>query len=129
MNDKALLNEFENTLVATIYSDRVELDCILIERLLGSGFYAMVEYGCYYIVDMYNDDELIYLADDLAGALKELNTYDDYFNYYPNGSNFIDWNDDREDFWMTDFEYSIRSADEFEKVVNDMQNELIEGIE
>ena len=129
MNDKALLNEFSNTLIATIYSDRVELDCILIERLSGSGFYTMVEYGCYYIVDMYNDDELTYLADNLADALKMLNDYDDYFNYYPNGSNFIEWEDDGEEFWMTDFEYSLRSADEFKKVVSDMQSELKEGNE
>lgn len=124
MNDKALLNEFSNVTVATIYSDRVELDGTVYDRLGGSGFYPEVINGKYYIMDECNDDELTYLADDLAGALKELNTYDDYFNYYPNGSNFIEWDDDREEFWMTDFEYSLRSVDEFEKVVNDMQDEL-----
>lgn len=128
MDDKTLLNEFNNVTVATIYSDRVELDCPLIERLLGSGFYAMVEEGCYYIVDMYDDDELTYVGNDLVGALRNLNDYSDYFNYYPNG-NYIDWADDWEDFWMTDFEYSLRSADEFKKVVSDTQSKLKEGNE
>lgn len=122
MNDKALLNEFENVPVATIYSDRVGLDCTLIDRLMGSDFYPKVEEGCYYIVDIQDDYEITYLADDLAGALRNLNTYSDYFNY-------IDWDDDRDEFWLTDFEYTLRSADEFKKVVNDMQNELKEGNE
>ena len=65
-------------------------------------------------------------AEDIV---KWLNDYDDYFNYYPNGSNFIEWEDDREEFWMTDFEYSLRSADEFKKDVTDMQYELKEGNE
>lgn len=124
MNDETLLNEFSNVTVVTIYSDRVELSYTLDDRLSGSGFYPEVINGKYYIMDECNDDELTYLADDLTGALKELNTYDDYFNYYPNSSNFIDYDDDREEFWMTDFEYSIRSADEFSKVVNEMQNDL-----
>ena len=129
MNDKALLNEFSNVTVATIYSDRVELDGTLYDRLGGSGFYPEVIDSKYYIMDECNDDELTYLADDLADALKMLNDYDDYFNYYPNSSNFIDWEDDREPFWMTDFEYSLRSADDFKDIVDDMQDYLKEGIE
>lgn len=126
MNDKTLLNEFSNVTVATIYSDRVELDGTLEGRLGGSGFYPDVINGEYYMRDECNDDELTYLADDLAGALKNLNDYNDYFNYYPNG-NYIDWDDDRDEFWMTDFEYSLRSVDEFKKVVSDMQYDLKEG--
>ena len=129
MNDEALLNEFSNVPIATIYSDRVELDGTVYGRLGGTGFYPEVINGKYYIMDECDDDELTYLADDLTGALIKLNDYDDYFNYYPNSSNFIDWEDDREEFWMTDFEYSLRSADEFKKVVNDMQDELKEGNE
>ena len=129
MNDKALLNEFSNVTVATIYSDRVELDCTLYGRLGGSGFYPEVINGKYYIMDECNDDELTYLADDLTGALMSLNDYDDYFNYYPSGSNFIEWEDDREEFWMTDFEYTLRSPDEFKKVVNRVQGYLKEGNE
>lgn len=129
MDDKALLNEFSNVPIATIYSDRVELEGTLEGRLGGSGFYAMVEYGCYYIVDMYDDDELTYIGNDLAEALRNLNDYSDYFNYYPNGSNFIEWEDNRKEFWMTDFEYSLRSTDDFKKVVGGMQSELKEGNE
>ena len=123
MNDKALLNEFENTLVATIYGNRVELDCTIDDRLQGSGFYPNVINGEYYMRDIYDDDEPTYLGNDLVEALKNLNTYSDYFNNYPQG-NYIEWDDDRDEFWFTDFEYSIRSADEFQDVVNDMQNEL-----
>ena len=129
MNDKALLNEFSNVTVATIYSDRVDLTYTLDDRLLGSDFYPKVEEGCYYIVDIQDDYEITYLADDLAGALRNLNNYSDYFNYYPNGSNFIDWDDDWDEFWMTDFEYSLRSADDFEKAVNRVQGYLKEGNE
>ena len=128
MNDKALLNEFENTLVATISHDRVELDCTVDDRLQGSGFYPDVIDGEYYMRDIYDDDEPTYLGNDLAGALKNLNTYGDYFNNYPQG-NYIDWDDDWDEFWLTDFEYSLRSADEFKDVVNDMQDELKEGNE
>lgn len=129
MNDKTLLNEFSNVTVATIYSERVELDGTLYDRLSGSGFYPEVINGKYYIMDECDDDELTYLADDLRGALKELNGYSDYFNYYPNGRNFIDYDDDREEFWFTDFEYSIRSADEFKDIVNGVQDYLKEGME
>ena len=128
MNDEALLNEFSNVTVATIYSDRVELDSTLYDRLSGSDFYPKVEEGCYYIVDIQDDYEITYLADNLAEALKNLNEYSDYFNDYPNG-NYIDWDDDWEPFWMTDFEYSLRSTDKFKKVVSDMQCELREGNE
>ena len=128
MNDEALLNEFSNVTVATIYSDRVELDSTLYDRLSGSDFYPKVEEGCYYIVDIQDDYEITYLADNLAEALKNLNEYSDYFNNYPNG-NYIDWDDDWDEFWMTDFEYSLRSADEFKKVISDMQCELKEGNE
>ena len=128
MNDKALLNEFSNVTVATIYSDRVELSYTLDDRLSGSDFYPKVEEGCYYIVDIQDDYEITYLADNLAEALKNLNTYSDYFNNYPQG-NYIDWDDDWDEFWLTDFEYSLRSADEFNKVVSDMQCELKEGNE
>lgn len=124
MNDKALLNEFGNVTVATIYNDRVELDGTLEGRLGGTGFYPEVINGKYYIMDECNDDELTYLADNLTDALKCLNDYDDYFNYHPTDNNYIDWEDDREEFWLTDFEYTLRSADEFKDVVNDMQNEL-----
>lgn len=126
MNDKALLNEFSNVTVATIYSDRVDLTYTLDDRLSGSDFYPKVEEGCYYIVDIQDDYEINYLADNLAEALKELNGYSDYFNNYPQG-NYIDWADDWDEFWLTDFEYSLRSVDEFKKVVSDMQNELKEG--
>ena len=129
MNDKALLNEFSNVAVATIYSDRVELDGTVYDILGGSGFYPEVINGEYYIMDECNDDELTYLGNDLAEALRNLNDYSDYFNYYPNGSNYIDWDDDRESFWMTDFEYSLRSADDFEKGVNRVQGYLKEGNE
>ena len=129
MNDKALLNEFSNVTVATIYSDRVELDCTLEGRLEGSGFYPKIEEGCYYIVDIYDDYEITYIGDELTEALRNLNDYSDYFNYYPNGSNFIDWEDDREEFWMTDFEYTLRSTDDFEKAVNRVQGYLKEGNE
>ena len=129
MNDKVLLNEFENTLVATIYTDRVELDGTVEGMLEGSGFYPKVEDGCYYIVDVYNDYEITYLADDLTGALMNLNKYIEYFNYYPNGSNFIEWHDDKEEFWISDFEYTLRSAYEFKIIVNGMQNYLKEGNE
>ena len=128
MNDKALLNEFSNVPIATIYNDRVELDGTVYGRLGGSGFYPKVEEGCYYIVDIQDDYEITYLADNLADALNDLNTYGDYFNNYPQG-NYIDWDDDRDEFWLTDFEYSLRSADEFKDVVNDMQDELKEGNE
>lgn len=128
MNDEALLNEFSNVTVATIYSDSVDLSYTLDDRLSGSDFYAMVECGCYYIVDMQDDDEVTYLGDKLAEALKNLNTYSDYFNNYPQG-NYIDWDDDWDEFWLTDFEYSLRSADEFEKAVNGIQSELKEGNE
>ena len=124
MNDKTLLNEFSNMTVATIYSDRVDLTYTLDDRLSGSDFYPKVEEGCYYIVDIQDDYEITCLADNLAEALRNLNDYSDYFNYYPQG-NYIDW----DEFWLTDFEYSLRSADEFEKVVNDMQDELKEGNE
>ena len=123
MNDKALLNEFSYTLVATISHDRAESDCTVDDRLQGSGFYPDVINGEYYMRDIYDDDEPTYLGNDLVGALKNLNTYGDYFNNYPQG-NYIEWDDDRDEFWLTDFEYSIRSADEFKDIVNDMQNEL-----
>ena len=126
MNDEALLNEFSYTLVATISHNRVELDCTVDDRLQGSGFYPDVIGGEYYMRDIYDDDEPTYLGDNLTDALKNLNTYSDYFNNYPQG-NYIDWDDDRDEFWMTDFEYSLRSADEFKKVVSDMQCELKEG--
>ena len=129
MNDKALLNEFSNVAVATIYSDRVELDGTVYDILGGSGFYPEVINGEYYIMDECNDDELTYLGNDLAEALRNLNDYSDYFNYYPNGGNFIEWEDDREEFWMADFEYSLRSADDFEKAVNRAQGYLKEGNE
>ena len=131
MNDKALLNEFENTLVATIYSDRVELDCPLIERLLGSDFYAMVECGCYYIVDIQDDDELTYLGDNLTEALKSLNKYDNYFNDYPHDGNFLSFENYHDDYepWATDFMYTLRSADDFKDIVDDMQDYLKEGME
>ena len=129
MNDKALLNEFSNVTVATIYSDRVELDGTVDGILEGSGFYPKVEEGCYYIVDMYNDYEITYLADDLTGALMNLNKYIEYFNYYPNGSNFIEWYDDKGEFWISDFEYTLRSANEFRNFVNGIQNYLKEGME
>ena len=129
MNDKALLNEFSNVPIATIYSDRVELDGTVYDRLGGTGFYPEVINGKYYIMDECNDDELTYLADDLTGALMRLNDYDDYFNYYPNGSNFIDWDDDREDFWMSEFEYSLRSSNDFKKVVHNIQGYLKKGID
>lgn len=128
MNDEALLNEFSNVTVATIYSDRVDLTYTLDDRLSGSDFYPKVEEGCYYIVDIQDDYEITYLADNLADALKELNDYSDYFNYYPDGSNFIDWDDDREPFWMTDFEYSLRSTDEFNVYVENIQDYLNGGI-
>ena len=129
MNDKTLLNEFENTLVATIYSDRVELDGTVYGRLGGTGFYPEVIDGKYYIMDEWNDEELTYIGDGITEALRNLNDYSDYFNYYPNDSNFIEWEDDREEFWMTDFEYSLRSTDEFKKVVNRVQGYLKEGNE
>ena len=129
MNDKALLNEFSNVPIATIYSDRVELDGTVYGRLGGSGFYPNVINGEYYITDEYNDDELTYLGNDLAEALRNLNDYGDYFNYYPNGGNFIEWEDDRDEFWLTDFGYSLRSADDFEKAVNRVQGYLKEGME
>lgn len=125
MNDKALLNEFSNTLVATIYNDRVELNTTVDDRLGGSGFYPDVINGKYYMVDIYND-ESDYLGDNLVDALKDLNVYNDYFNYYPNDGNFIEGNDDGE-YWTTDFEYSLRSTNEFESVVIDMQSDLKEG--
>ena len=128
MNDEALLNEFSNVTVATIYSDRVDLSYTLDDRLNGSDFYPKVEEGCYYIVDIQDDYEITYLADNLAEALKNLNTYSDYFNNYPQG-NYIDWDDDWDEFWLTDFEYSLRSADDFEKAVSNMQSELKEGNE
>ena len=128
MNDATLLNEFSNVTVATIYSDRVELDGTVYGRLGGSGFYPDVNNGEYYMRDIYDDDEPTYLGNDLAEALKNLNTYSDYFNNYPQG-NYIDWDDDWDEFWLTDFEYSLRSADEFNKVVSDMQCELKEGNE
>lgn len=128
MNDEALLNEFSNVTVATIYSDRVELDSTVDDRLQGSGFYPDIIDGEYYMRDIYDDDEPTYLGNDLVGALKNLNTYSDYFNNYPQG-NYIDWDDDWDEFWITDFEYSLRSTDEFNKVVSDMQCELKEGNE
>ena len=128
MNDEALLNEFSYTLVATISHDRVELDCTVDDRLQGSGFYPDVIDGEYYMRDIYDNDEPTYLGNDLAEALKNLNDYSDYFNYYPQG-NYIDWDDDWDEFWLTDFEYSLRSADDFKKVVSDMQSELKEGNE
>ena len=128
MNDKALLNEFSNVTVATIYSDRVELDSTVDDRLQGSGFYPDIIDGEYYMRDIYDDDEPTYLGNDLVEALKNLNTYSDYFNNYPQG-NYIDWDDDWDEFWITDFEYSLRSTDEFNKVVSDMQCELKEGNE
>ena len=128
MNDEALLNEFSNVTVATIYSDRVELDSTVDDRLQGSGFYPDIIDGEYYMRDIYDDDEPTYLGNDLVGALKNLNTYSDYFNNYPQG-NYIDWDDDWDEFWLTDFEYSLRSPDEFKKVISDMQCELKEGNE
>ena len=128
MNDEALLNEFSNVTVATIYSDRVELDSTVDDRLQGSGFYPDIIDGEYYMRDIYDDDEPTYLGNDLVGALKNLNTYSDYFNNYPQG-NYIDWDDDWDEFWITDFEYSLHSTDEFNKVVSDMQCELKEGNE
>lgn len=127
MDDKALLNEFGNVTVATIYSDRVELDCTLDDRLGGSGFYPEVINGEYYMVDIYND-ESDYLGNNLVDALKDLNVYNDYFNYYPNDSNFIEGDNDDE-YWTTDFEYSLRSSNEFQSVVIDMQSDLKEGNE
>ena len=126
MNDEALLNEFSNVTVATIYNDRVDLTYTLDDRLSGSDFYPKVEEGCYYIVDIQDDYEITYLADNLADALKSLNKYDNYFNDYPNDGNFLSFEDYHDDYepWATDFEYSIRSADEFKDIVNDMQNEL-----
>ena len=126
MNDEALLNEFSNVTVATIYSDRAELDGNVYDILGGSGFYPEVINSKYYIMDECNDDELTYLGNDLAEALRNLNDYSDYFNYYPNGSNHIEWDDDREEFWMAEFEYTLRSADDFEKVVHNIQGYLIE---
>ena len=128
MNDEALLNEFSNVTIATIYSNKVDLSYTLDDRLSGSDFYPKVEEGHYYIVDIQDDYETTYLADNLAEALKNLNEYSDYFNNYPNG-NYIDWDDDWDEFWLTDFEYSLRSPDEFKKVVSDMQYELKEGNE
>ena len=128
MNDEALLNEFSNVTVATIYSDRVELDSTVDDRLQGSGFYPDIIDGEYYMRDIYDDDEPTYLGNDLVGALKNLNTYSDYFNNYPQG-NYIDWDDDWDEFWITDFEYSLHSTDEFNKVVSDMQCKLKEGNE
>ena len=126
MNDKALLNEFSNVTVATIYSDSVDLSYTLDDRLSGSDFYPKVEEGCYYIVDIQDDYEISYLGDNLADALKSLNRYDNYFNDYPHDGNFLSFEDYHDDYepWVTDFMYTLRSADEFQDVINVMQRDL-----
>ena len=126
MNDEALLNEFSNVTVATIYSDSVDLSYTLDDRLSGSDFYPKVEEGCYYIVDIQDDYEISYLGDNLADALKSLNRYDNYFNDCPHDGNFLSFEDYHDDYepWVTDFMYTLRSADEFQDVINVMQKDL-----